>query len=48
MEFKINLTPRNFSQWNIEKKEWEIKHGSYQILIGSSSAEIFLEEKITL
>jgi len=34
--------------WNIEKKEWEIKHGSYQILIGSSSAEIFLEEKITL
>jgi beta-glucosidase len=48
MEFEIKLTPRNFSQRNIEKKEWGIKHGSYQILIGSSSAEIFLEEKITL
>ena len=45
---EIILTQRNFSYWSIDAKRWQIKGGSYDILIGSSSKNIFLKSSINL
>ena len=45
---EIRLTQRNFSHWSIDAKRWQIKEGSYEILIGSSSENIFLKSSINL
>ena len=45
---EIILTQRNFSYWSIDAKRWQIKGGSYEILIGSSSKNIFLKSSINL
>ena len=45
---EINLGPRNFSYWSVDKGAWEIRGGTYRILIGSSSENILLEASINL
>ena len=45
---EIKLTQRNFSHWSIDAKRWQIKEGSYEILIGSSSENIFLKSSVNL
>ena len=45
---EISLNPRNFSSWNIEKKSWEVRSGSYEIFIGSSAENILLQAIISL
>lgn len=48
VEVEIVLNSRSFSSWNIEKEDWEIRPGSYQIMIGSSSNKILLQDEINL
>ena len=45
---EIKLGPRNFSFWSVETNTWQIREGSYQILIGSSSENILLQTNINL
>ena len=45
---EIKLGPRNFSYWSVETNTWQIREGSYQILIGSSSENILLQANINL
>jgi len=45
---EIKLGPRNFSYWSVETNTWQIREGSYQILIGSSSENILLQASINL
>ena len=46
---EIKLGPRNFSYWSVDANTWQIREGSYQILIGSSSENIcFLQASINL
>ena len=45
---EIKLGPRNFSYWSVETNTWQIREGSYQILIGSSSENILLKANINL
>ena len=45
---EIKLGPRNFSFWSVETNAWQIREGSYQILIGSSSENILLQANINL
>ena len=47
-KLEINLGPRNFSNWSVDKRAWQIKGGKYRILIGSSSENILLEASINL
>ena len=48
VEVEIVLNSRSFSSWNIEKEDWEIRPGLYQIMIGSSSNKILLQDEINL
>ena len=45
---EINLNSRNFSSWNVAKRSWEVRAGSYEILIGSSAENIILQSTINL
>ena len=45
---EINLNSRNFSSWNVVKRSWEVRAGSYEILIGSSAENILLQTTINL
>jgi beta-glucosidase len=45
---EIRLAPRNFSHWSVDTKTWQIRGGSYQIFIGSSSENIHLKAIINL
>ena len=47
-EIEIILSPNNFRAWDIIKKEWVIRKGSYKVYIGSSSEDIHLSEHIKL
>ena len=47
-KMEINLGPRNFSYWSVDRGAWEIRGGMYRILIGSSSENILLEASINL
>ena len=44
----LELNERNFSYWDIDSKNWKLKKGEYEILIGSSSENILLKEKLSL
>ena len=43
---KLKLNKRNFSYWDKTSKSWRLKENEYEILIGSSSENIHLREKI--
>lgn len=45
---KVNivLTTKDFSYYNSETKQWSVEDGEYDILIGKSSRDIVLQEKI--
>ena len=45
---EISLNSRNFSSWNVAKRSWEVRAGSYEILIGSSAENILLQTTINL
>ncbi|MFC3418309.1 glycoside hydrolase family 3 C-terminal domain-containing protein [Salinicoccus hispanicus] len=45
---KLELTKRDFSYYNSERKDWEIESGKYKIQIGSSIQEIHLEETVDM
>ena len=47
-EIKILLNERNFSSWDLLDNDWVIKYKEYDILIGSSSKDIKLVERIKL
>ena len=47
-EIEIELSKRNFSSWDLSKNDWDIKYKEYDILIGSSSRDIKLIERINL
>ena len=47
-EIKIVLSERNFSSWDLLDNDWDIKYKEYDILIGSSSKNIKLVERIKL
>ena len=48
VDVKLSLNKRNFSYWDIEKKDWVVKSGKYTISIGSSSEPIELKEDVML
>jgi beta-glucosidase len=48
IELEISLNKRNFSYWDMDKKDWMVKPGEYRIDIGSSSEKIELSEIIVL
>ena len=47
-KLEIKLGPRNFSNWSVDTNSWQIRGGTYKILIGSSSEKILLETSINL
>ena len=47
-KLEIKLGPRNFSNWSVDTNTWQIRGGTYKILIGSSSEKILLEASINL
>ena len=47
-ELEIKLTARNFSYWDIKSKQWKIRKGAYEILIGSSATAMHLRTTINL
>jgi len=47
-KLEIKLGPRNFSNWSADTNTWQIRGGTYKILIGSSSEKILLEASINL
>ena len=47
-DVEIKLLQRNFSYWSVDTNTWQIKGGSYQIYIGSSSQNISLKSVINL
>ena len=44
----INLNKKDFAFYNEDKKEWTLESGKFNILVGSSSDNILLKEKINL
>ena len=44
----IEIPLSDFSYWNEEINDWSIENGDYNILVGSSSRDIKLEEKIKI
>ena len=47
-EVEIILDKRSFSSWNEADRNWEVRSGSYEILIGSSAEKILLQTTIDL
>ena len=47
-DVEIKLLQRNFSYWSVDTNTWQIKGGSHQIYIGSSSQNISLKSVINL
>ncbi|MFT4186324.1 MAG: glycoside hydrolase family 3 C-terminal domain-containing protein [Micrococcaceae bacterium] len=45
-EVTLYLTDRDFAHYSMDKKDWVIEAGEYEILVGSSSADIKLRETI--
>ena len=42
----VTLEPRAFAYWDDGKKQWKVEAGSYEILVGASSADIRLRRKV--
>ncbi|MBP1755966.1 MAG: glycosyl hydrolase, partial [Firmicutes bacterium] len=45
---EITLDKRSFSYYNTKAKDWCVEGGSYQLLIGTSSAELRMSTEVTL
>ncbi len=45
---KISLEEKDFAYWDVNKNDWAAEPGEFKILIGSSSSDIRLVEKIKL
>ena len=48
VEIEITLNKRSFSSWHLGKGHWEVRPGTYQIMIGDSSNNILLQTEINL
>ncbi len=44
----VDLDDKAFRYWNVKTKRWEVEGGVYQIMVGSSSADIRLHAEIEL
>ncbi len=42
------MNKKDFTYYNSETKKWEIEHGKYKILVGSSSRDIKLQTEIEI
>ena len=42
------LDKRSFAFYNVDKKDWQVEAGEFEILIGSSSRDIHLSAKVTV
>ncbi|QEN03854.1 glycosyl hydrolase [Thiospirochaeta perfilievii] len=47
-EVNFELTKRSFAFYDVESKDWIVESGLFNILIGSSSRDIRLEESVTV
>lgn len=47
-EVVIKLDKSAFEYYNVEQKKWLVEHGEYFILVGKSSRDIVLKEKIKI
>jgi beta-glucosidase len=44
----FDLTRRDLSVWNVEKQDWELRRGVYNIYVGASVLDIKLKGTFTL
>ncbi|MED4227539.1 glycoside hydrolase family 3 C-terminal domain-containing protein [Neobacillus cucumis] len=42
----FNLNKRSFAYYNVEMKDWHVESGEFEILVGKSSREIILSDRI--
>lgn len=47
-EINVILNKKDFTYYNSKTKKWEIEHGKYKILVGSSSRDIKLQTEIEI
>lgn len=47
-EIELILDKRSFAHYDIDKKNWEVLSGVYDILVGASSADIRLKETVNV
>jgi beta-glucosidase len=47
-QVSVTLEPRAFAYWDDAGKEWKVEAGSYEILVGASSADIRLRRKVDM
>ena len=47
-EITISFSNKDFEYYNVENKKWEVEPGKYNIMIGKSSRNIVLEQKINI
>ena len=45
---KIPLNTRSFAYYDVNGKQWRADKGTYEVMVGNSSADIALREKVTL
>ena len=44
----LHLDRRSFAYYNVEQKDWIVESGEFEILIGASSRDIKLQDKVTV
>jgi beta-glucosidase len=44
----IALDPMSFALWNTQSQEWMVRAGTYQVMVGSSSADLAGQGSVTL
>jgi beta-glucosidase len=44
----FDLTRRDLSIWNVEKQEWELRRGVYNVYVGASVLDIKLKDSFTI
>ena len=45
-QVSVTLEPRAFAYWDDAGKKWKVEAGAYEILVGSSSADVRLRKKV--
>jgi beta-glucosidase len=45
---QLKLDPRSFSFWSVAKQDWEVAPGSFQVMVGDSSANTPLKTSINV